>query len=88
MFFAFAKRALRFRGETVAELSQNYPVCPITRASFAERLSVARASRFICSFMCEYLMNTFASPCRSSCVTHSSATPPALKRVAYVERTS
>ena len=30
--------------------------------SFAFRLSLARASRFICSFICEYFLNTFASP--------------------------
>jgi hypothetical protein len=35
------------------------------------------ASRFICSFISEYFLNTFASPCRRSSVTHSSATPPA-----------
>src|SRR5580704_5918385 len=56
--------------------------------SFALRFSLARASRFICSFICEYFLNTFASPWRRSWVTHSSATPPALKRVAYVDRRS
>jgi hypothetical protein len=56
--------------------------------SFAGRFSFASTSRFICSFICEYFLNTFASPCRSSCVTHSSATPPALSRVAYVESPS
>ena len=56
--------------------------------SFACRFSFCRASRFICSFICEYFLNTFASPCRSNCVTHSSATPPALRRVAYVDRRS
>ena len=56
--------------------------------SFALRFSFARASRFICSFICEYFLKTFASPCRRSCVTHSSATPPALRRVAYVDRKS
>jgi hypothetical protein len=55
--------------------------------SFACRFSFASASRFICSFICEYFLNTFASPWRSN-VTHSSATPPALSRVAYVERRS
>jgi hypothetical protein len=29
-------------------------------------------------------LNTFASPWRRSCVTHSSATPPALNRVASI----
>src|SRR5712692_1875056 len=46
--------------------------------SFACRFSLINASRFICSFICEYFLNTFASPCLSSCVSHSSATPPAL----------
>jgi hypothetical protein len=52
------------------------------RFSFALRFNFCRASRFICSFICEYFLNTFASPCRSNCVTLSSATPPALRRVA------
>jgi len=56
--------------------------------SFACRFNFCKASRFICSFICEYFLNTLASPCRSSWVTHSSATPPALRRVAYVERRS
>ena len=56
--------------------------------SFACRFSFCRASRFIWSFICEYFLKTLASPCRSNCVTHSSATPPALRRVAYVERRS
>jgi hypothetical protein len=34
------------------------------------------------------LLDTFESPCRSNCVTHSSATPPADRRVAYVDRRS
>jgi hypothetical protein len=38
------------------------------------------ASRFICSFICEYFLKTSASPCRSSCVTHSSATLPIVER--------
>jgi len=37
---------------------------------------------FHLSFICEYFLNTLASVCRSICVTHSSATPPALNRVA------
>jgi len=56
--------------------------------SFARRLSFSKASRFICSFICEYFLKTCASPWRSICVTHSSATPPALSLVAYVERRS
>src|SRR5882762_8821551 len=56
--------------------------------SLAWRLSFSRASRFICNFICEYFLTTWESPCRSICVTHSSATPPALKRVAYVDRRS
>jgi hypothetical protein len=51
------------------------------RSSFAFRFSFSKASRFICSFIWEYFLNILASPCRN-CVTHSSATPPALKRVA------
>src|SRR5262245_32211795 len=49
--------------------------------SFAFRFSFFSASLFICSFICEYFLNTLAWPCRSNCVTHSSATPPALCRV-------
>src|SRR5947207_1928039 len=61
----------------------HHPACPKTPAdSLAARLSFCSASRFICNFICEYFLNTFASPWRRSCVTHSSATPPALKRVA------
>jgi len=51
-------------------------------ASLACRLIFSRASRFICNFICEYFLKTFASPWRSIWVTHSSATPPALRRVA------
>src|SRR5665213_1315271 len=58
------------------------------RSSLACRLIFSKASRFICNFICEYFLKTFASPCRSIWVTHSSATPPALSRVAYVERRS
>ena len=80
-----------FWAKTVPELYQNspiHPACPNTPDSLAARFSFSSASRFICSFICEYFLNTFASPCRRSCVTHSSATPPALRRVAYVERRS
>ena len=38
--------------------------------SFAWRFNFASASRFICSFICEYFLNTFASPCLSNRVTH------------------
>jgi hypothetical protein len=47
-------------------------------------LSFSKASRFICNFIWEYFLKTCASPWRSICVTHSSATPPALSRVAWV----
>jgi len=40
--------------------------------------SPCRASRFIWTFICEYFLNTIESPCQSACVTHLSATPPAL----------
>ena len=70
-------------------LSQNCPktrlsqhACSRTPPSLAVRFNFCSASRFICSVICEYFLNTFASPCRTSCVTHSSATPPALRRVA------
>jgi len=51
-------------------------------------MSFTSASRFIASFTYEYFLNTFESPCRSSCVTQSSATPPAESRAAYVDRRS
>ena len=55
---------------------------PTGAISFARRLSFSRASRFIRNFIWEYFLKTCASLCRSSCVTHSSATPPALSLVA------
>ena len=71
------------RGQTVTKPHQlGLSVSKPGRSSLAFRFIFCRASLFICSFICEYFLNTFASPCRSSCVTHSSATPPALKRVA------
>ena len=71
------------RGKTVTKPHQlGLSVSKPGRPSFAFRFSFCNASLFICSFICEYFLNTFASPCRSNCVTHSSATPPALKRVA------
>src|SRR2546426_7969048 len=55
---------------TVPELPIHHPTCPRTPAdSLAARLSFCSASRFICNFICEYFLKTFASPCRSSCVT-------------------
>ena len=71
------------RGKTVTKPHQlTFSVSKPGRSSLAFRFSFCSASRFICSFICEYFLNTFASPCRSNCVTHSSATPPALRRVA------
>jgi hypothetical protein len=71
------------RGKTVTKPHQlTFSVTKPGRSSLAFRFSFCSASRFICSFICEYFLNTFASPCRSNCVTHSSATPPALRRVA------
>src|ERR1700728_703900 len=55
---------------------------PTDTISFARRLSFSRASRFIRNFIWEYFLKTCASLWRSSCVTHSSATPPALSLVA------
>src|ERR1700693_6107969 len=78
--------------QNVSKLHQNSSHCTLTVskpfASLACRLMFSKASRFICSFICEYFLKTFASPCRSNWVTHSSTTPPALSRVAYVERRS
>ena len=77
------------RGKTVTKPHQlTFSVSKPGRASFAFRFNFCSASRFICSFICEYFLNTLASPCRSNWVTYSSATPPALKRVAYVDRRS
>jgi hypothetical protein len=42
------------------------------RASMACRFGLNNASHFLCSFICEYFLNTFASHCRKRCVTHSS----------------
>jgi hypothetical protein len=36
--------------------------------SLAWRFIFSIASRFICNFICEYFLKTFASPCRRSCV--------------------
>jgi hypothetical protein len=65
--------------KTVPKPLQAGSPVPELPLSFVLRFSYARASRFICSFICEYFLNTFASPWRRNCVTHSSATPPALK---------
>src|SRR5258707_7296472 len=95
-----SKRPLK--SSTVHELCTNEGYCTVTvhngaasnasvggvPISFARRLSFSSASRFICSFICEYFLKTCASLCRSICVTHSSARPPALSLVAYVERRS
>src|SRR5271157_4740490 len=53
-------------------------VSKLTFCSVACRFSLNKAPRFIC----EYFLKTLASPCLNSCVTHSSATPLALSRVA------
>ena len=65
------------RGRTVTKPHQlGLSVSKPGRSSLAFRFIFCRASLFICSFICEYFLNTFASPCRSSCVTHSSAIWP------------
>src|ERR1700694_4215438 len=77
----------RFQGLDCARTVHEYGYCIMTvhigaglagTISFARRLSFSKASRFIC----EYFLKTCASPWRSICVTHSSATPPALSLVA------
>jgi hypothetical protein len=63
-------RDLRFSGENCPKTVANpvrHPACPKTPAdSFAVRCNFCSASRFICNFICEYFLNTFASPCRRS----------------------
>src|ERR1035438_8128872 len=60
------------RGKTVTKPHQlTFSVTKPGRSSLAFRFSFCRASRFICNFICEYFLNTLASPCRSNCVTHS-----------------
>jgi len=78
-----------FFGPTVPKLYQNavarlwlYPIPKAFRSHFS------KASRFICSFIWEYFLKTCESPCRNNCVTHSSATSPALSRVAAWHRLS
>jgi len=55
---------------------------PESGISLACRLSLVNASRCSCNFILEYFLKPCESPQRSSWVTHSSATPPALRRVA------
>src|SRR5215813_2441403 len=50
--------------------------------SYARWFSCCSASRFIWSLIWECFLNTAESSCRGNCVTHASATPPALNRVA------
>jgi hypothetical protein len=79
----FQKPFLRLSVITVPKPPCTGAVCASPRLiSLAWRLSFSRASRFMASFICEYFLNTSEFPCRSSCMTHSSATPPALSRVA------
>ena len=55
------------RGKTVTKPHQlGRSVSKLRPLSFACRFSFCSASRFICSFICEYFLNTLASPCRSS----------------------
>ena len=55
------------RGKTVTKPHQlGLSVSKLRPLSFACRFSFCSASRFICSFICEYFLNTLASPCRSS----------------------
>src|SRR5262245_10544200 len=68
--------------ETVHIGAANKASVAADETSLARRLILSSASRFICNFICEYFLKTCASPWRSIWVTHSSATPPALKRVA------
>src|SRR5438445_9220748 len=68
--FAYCTMTVRIRSPVVGAIS------------LARRLSFSKASRFICNFIWEYFLKTCASPWRSICVTHSSATPPALSHVA------
>src|SRR5580704_7039474 len=71
-----------FRDKPVAELLSIIPSVPERQTRWRVRCIFSNASRFICSFICEYFLNTLASPCRRNCVTHSSATPSALRRAA------
>jgi hypothetical protein len=68
--FAYCTMTVRIRSPVVGAIS------------LARRLRFSKASRFICNFIWEYFLKTCASPWRSICVTHSSATLPALSRVA------
>ncbi len=54
-------------GPTVTKPHQlGLSVSKLRLLSFACRFSFCSASRFICSFIWEYFLNTLASPCRSS----------------------
>src|SRR5438445_11097123 len=86
-------RVLAFLAKIVPELSQNPIHCPRTPDSSSDLSQNAR--RFV-GHTIELLqrlalhlqlhlrdfLKTLASPWRRSCVAHSSATPPALRRVA------
>jgi hypothetical protein len=55
------------RGKTVTKPHQFIlSVSKPGQSSLAFRFSFCNASRFIGSFIWEYFLNTFASPCRSS----------------------
>jgi hypothetical protein len=62
---------LRFQGPDCARTVHECGYCAMTVhigaglagvISFARRLSFSKASRFICSFICEYFLKTCASP--------------------------
>jgi hypothetical protein len=58
------------RGKTVTKLHQLVLSVPEPSGpSFAFGLIFCNVSRFICNFICEYFLKTFASPCRSKRVT-------------------
>jgi hypothetical protein len=60
--------------------AENSSPSPTDAISFTRRLSFSSASRFVHNFIWEYFLKTCAPLWRSSCVTHSSATPLALGR--------
>jgi hypothetical protein len=53
--------------------------------SLAWRFNFLQSLSLHLQFHPRILLEDLASTCRRSCVTHSSATPPALSRVAYQE---